>query len=122
MYSQSIHNLPKRCKELGYTPPVHEKYVQIDYKYLIISYVPTGVNRGKATIAVNTDMKISFVPLALMEMVSKSICLKFLEAIKEVSYRFEGSKWEEKMKRHPATFQFFKSVIAEYYQSHGMKK
>jgi hypothetical protein len=90
--------------------------VQIDYKYLIIHYVPTGVNKGKAIIAVNTDMKISFVPLALMEVVSKSICLKFLESVRDANHKFKGSQWEKKVQKNPATFNFFKDIMQKYYE------
>jgi len=66
MYSRSIHDKPELCKKLEYTPHVNSKYVQIDYRYLTVCYVPIDKKRGKATIAINVDMKINFVPLALM--------------------------------------------------------
>ena len=45
---------------------MNKKYVQIDYKYLCVKYEPVGVNKGKATIAMNIDMKVNFVPLWIL--------------------------------------------------------
>jgi len=56
-----------------------------------------------------------------MEMVSKSICLKFLDAVKDVTHKFKGSKWEAKVKRHPDTFNFFRDIMQQYYKEHDMK-
>lgn len=67
----------------------------------MVKYVPEGINKGRVSIAVNIDMKISFVPLFLMEMVVKKFCLDFFGIVMEAAAKFEGSKWDEKVKKHP---------------------
>ena len=52
---------------------------------MTVMYEVIGVDRGKATIASNIDMKINIVPLAIMELVSKSICSNFLDNVMKCS-------------------------------------
>ena len=100
---------------------INEKYVQIDYKYLSVKYEVIGFHRGKATIATNIDMKLNLIPLAILELVAKAFCRDFLENVMECSRNFAGSKWEQKAKKHPASFDFFRSKIDKYYNDHNMK-
>ena len=67
--------------------------MQIDYKYLIVRYVPIDKKRGKATIAINVDMKINFVPLGIMEFVCKLVGKDFFRLVIAASGKFKGSKW-----------------------------
>lgn len=64
-------------------------------------YVPISEKRGRASIAVNIDMKLNFVPLGLMEFVCKLAFKDFFRLVMEASDRFEGSKWEQKIKKYP---------------------
>ena len=66
IYSQSIHNRQDICRRLDFSPTLNPSYVQIDYRYLCIKYEPLAVGRGKATIAMNIDMKLNFVPLWIL--------------------------------------------------------
>ena len=78
---------------MNFTPQMNKKYVQIDYNYIIMEYIPMGVGRGLVRMANNADMKISIVPLAIIEFISKKFCVDFLEIVMNVSERFPGSKW-----------------------------
>lgn len=101
MYSRSIHSKPEICKRLDYTPKPNSKCVQIDYKYMILQYVPEGIDKGKVSIAVNIDMKINIVPLFIMEVVVKKFCFDFFGLVMDAVSRFKGSKWEQKAIRNP---------------------
>lgn len=87
----------------------------------MIKYVPTERGKGKASIAINIDMKLNLIPLWIIEIVSKKFCMDFLEVIIEVSGKFGGSKWEEKVKKHPESFNFFRDITNEYYEKHQLK-
>jgi len=104
MYCQSINDRPEYCSKLDYKPIPNPKFVQINFEYLLIKYIPTGINKGKATLALNIDMKLNFVPLGIMEMVCKKFCFDFFKVVMQASENFKGSKWEAKVKRHPEAF------------------
>jgi len=104
MYCQSINDRPEYCSKLDYKPIPNPKFVQINFEYLLIRYIPTGINKGKATLALNIDMKLNFVPLGIMEMVCKKFCFDFFKVVMQASENFKGSKWEAKVKRHPEAF------------------
>ena len=121
MYSQSIHNRPDLCKKIDFTPKLNKDYIQINFEYLIIKYVPTGFQKGKASIALNIDMKLNFVPLGLMEMACKKICFDFFEVVMEATSRYPGSEWEKKVKKNPETYHYFEKIINEHYARHDIK-
>ena len=75
--------------------------MQIDYKYLLIEYVPTGYNKGIVSVALDIDMKLNFLPMTLLEMICKKFCRDFFWVVLEASNNFSGSKWETKTKKHP---------------------
>lgn len=104
MYSRSITDNPQLCLKLDYQPKPNEKYVQIEYKYMMVKYIPEGIDKGRVSIAVNIDMKLNFIPLWIMEMVVKKFCLDFFKVVMEAASKFEGSKWDQKVKKHPETF------------------
>ena len=79
---------------MNFEPKLNKKYVQLDYKYIIMEYVPISKGRGIVRIANNVDMKIDIVPLAIMEFICKKFCVDFLEIVMNVSGKFPGSKWE----------------------------
>ena len=108
MYCQSIHEKPELCQKFDFSPKINKDFVQIVFEYLVVQYIPTGIDKGKATVAINIDMKLNFVPLGIMEMVCKKFCRDFLWVVMEASNKFPGSKWDQKAKRHPETFNFFK--------------
>jgi hypothetical protein len=64
----------------------------------MIKYVPIAPNKGLTTIGINIDMKINFIPLALLEYICKKFCKDFFRSIMEISKEFVNSKWEEKVK------------------------
>jgi hypothetical protein len=70
----------------------------------MVRYVPIGENRGVATIAVNIDMKLDFVPMGVLEWICKKFCRDFFKIVVEASDKFKGSKWEEKVKRNPESY------------------
>lgn len=70
----------------------------------MVKYIPEGIHKGRVSIAVNIDMKISFVPLWIMEMVVKKFCLDFFGVVMSAAKSFKGSKWDEKVKKHPESF------------------
>ena len=107
-YSQSIHDKPDICQRIGFAPQLNEKYVQIDYKYIIMEYVPLGVGKGLVRMANNVDMKVSLLPLSILEFISKKFCVDFLEIVMKVSHKFPHSKWEQKVHDHPEAFNFFR--------------
>ena len=94
-----------------------KRSVVIEYKYLVIKYVPIAKDKGKVCIALNIDMKINFVPLALMELICKKFCRDFFKVVMEASNKFKGSKWEAKTQKHPDTFNFFKNIMVEYFEN-----
>ena len=100
---------------------MNPKYIQIDYKYLIIEYVPISVNRGKLSLAINNDMKLNFVPLFIMEFLVKKFCTDFFGSVMKASATFAGSEWEAKTKKNPSTFLFYKEIIDEYYRANQMR-
>lgn len=116
MYSRSIHDKPEICKKLNFTPEVNKDYVQIEYKYLMVQYIPIDQKRGKASIAINIDMKINFVPLGLMEFVCILAFKDFFNLVIEASAKFKGSKWDQKIQKHPEAFNFYKSMIDNYFK------
>ena len=59
--------------------------VQIDYHYIIVQYKPLGVGRGLITTANKVDMKLRFIPLFIIELVSKKFCVDFLKIVMKVS-------------------------------------
>lgn len=44
-------------------------------------------------------------------MFCKKFCSDFFKVVEEASLKFPGSKWENKIKKHPETFQFFKDIM-----------
>lgn len=66
LFGRSINNKPEVCQRLNYKPTTHSNYVQIDYRYLSIKYVPTNVGKGHVTVALNLDMKLNFVPMMIL--------------------------------------------------------
>ena len=94
IYSQYLQNPQDLCKKLDYKPRLNPEYVPVDYNYMIVQYLPIAKHRGKITIAVNIDLKVSLVPLFVLEMVSKKFCSDFLDEVMTVSNRFSGSKWQ----------------------------
>ena len=97
------------------------EYVQIDYNYLMIKYIPIEKNKGKVLMAISIDMKLAMIPLWVVEFVSKKFCMNFFEVIMKVTKNYPGSKWEEKAKRHPDVHNFFKKAITDYYEKKGIK-
>ena len=59
----------------------------------MVEYVPIKRGKGKIRMAVNIDMKLNFIPLWIIEMVSKKFCTDFFDVIMKVSSRYPGSKW-----------------------------
>jgi hypothetical protein len=60
---------------------------------MMVRYVPIDKKRGKATVAMNVDMKISFVPLGIMEFVCKLVGKDVFRMVMAVTGKFKGSKW-----------------------------
>ena len=87
----------------------------------MVQYQPIDSKKGIATVAMNIDMKVNFVPLWIMEMVCKKFCCDFLQEVVKVSGTFKGSKWDEKVQRHPDTFNFFRESMGSYF-SQGIEK
>lgn len=94
---------------------MNSNYVQIEYKYVVTQYEPIGVNKGKVTVAINNDLKLNFVPMRILEMITKMVCNDFIKTMVNASKKYEGSKWEAKVKKHPETYNFFKEIITRYY-------
>ena len=70
MYTRSIHNREDLQKLLGYECKINKDYVQLEYKYFVIKYEPIDRIRGKVTLAMNVDIKISFIPLWIQDKIS----------------------------------------------------
>ena len=62
MFTRSIHDQPHLQQHLGYIPQVNPKHVQLNYKYFVIRYNPTGKSQGKVTLALNADIGLNFLP------------------------------------------------------------
>ena len=45
------------------------------------------------SVALDIDMKLNFLPMALLEMICKKFCKDFFWVVVEASNKFEGSKW-----------------------------
>jgi hypothetical protein len=67
--------------------------VQLDYKYLVIKYVPLSETSGKMIMGVNIDLKLNMLPLYILELVSISFSHDFFDNIVKISEKFEGSIW-----------------------------
>lgn len=68
--------------------------MQLDYKYLVVKYVPLSETSGKMTLGVNIDLKLNMLPLPILEMVSISFSKDFFDNLVRISKNFEGSIWE----------------------------
>lgn len=67
--------------------------MQLDYKYLVIKYVPLSETSGKMIMGVNIDLKLNMLPLYILELVSISFSHDFFDNIVKISEKFEGSIW-----------------------------
>lgn len=116
MYSRSLHNRPDLCQKLDYTPVLNPDYVQIEFKYLVVKYEPIDLTSGKASLAINIDMKLNFIPLSILDYACQTFGQEFFINLMKVSKKFQGSLWEERIRQNPDTYNFFKSIITQYYQ------
>ena len=66
MYTRSIHNRKDLQQQFDYEVKTNPKYVQFDYKYFVVKYVPLSENSGKMILGMNMDLKLNMVPLSLM--------------------------------------------------------
>ena len=73
---------------------MNEDYVQLEYKYFVIKYEPIDKIRGNVTLAMNVDIRVSFIPMWIQDMISQDYGEKFFSNIVEISKNFKGSKWE----------------------------
>lgn len=73
---------------------MNEKYIQFDYKYVILKYKPISKGKGKIIIAMNVDPKMDFLPNWILEKISVQFAQDFLSNVLKVSSKYRGSKWE----------------------------
>ena len=98
MYTRSIHNRKDLQKQFRYDVKLNPKCVQLDYKYVVVKYVPVSETSGKMIMGVNIDLKLNMLPLSIMEMVNISFSQDFYENLVKISRKFEGSVWQEGLK------------------------
>jgi len=63
---------------------------------------------------VNIDLKLNMLPLYILELVSISFSHDFFDNIVKISEKFEGSIWEEGIKKNPSLFEFTKKAKNDY--------
>lgn len=66
MYTRSIHNRKDLQEQFGYNVELNPKCVQLDYKYLVVKYVPLSETSGKMIMGVNIDLKLNMLPLTIL--------------------------------------------------------
>jgi hypothetical protein len=66
MYTRSIHDRKDLQKQFNYEVTLNPKCVQLDYKYLVVKYVPLSDNSGKMVLGVNIDLKLNMLPLSIL--------------------------------------------------------
>jgi len=71
LFTRSIHNRPDLQKKLGYTCPINENYVQLEYKYFVLWYEPICRGKGRITLAMNVDTKLNFIPMWIQDKISQ---------------------------------------------------
>lgn len=89
----------------------------MDYKYMIVKYQPLSGGKGKVTLAMNVDLKLSFVPISILDFTCQNFGENFFDNLMKISRNFEGSPWEKSVQNSPGLFDFFKRIIEEYHQS-----
>ena len=67
--------------------------------------------RGKVTLAMNVDIKLSFIPMWIQDKVSQEYGQTFFSNLISLSKKFKGSKWEKNVDKNPHLFNFFKNAI-----------
>lgn len=67
--------------------------VELEYKFYIIEYCPISATRGKVRLATNIDMKISFLPLFIINKSLRIFSFDYFKNILKVSKNLKGSLW-----------------------------
>ena len=113
LYTRSIHDKPELQRAYGVDTPINKDYVQLNYKYFLLKYVPIREGVGKLTFAFNIDNGIHFLPEWLEDYIVRDFGKKLFERILEISKKFSGSKWDKAVKEKPELFEFVKQRVHE---------
>ena len=92
IYSRSIHNRPDLQERYNYKVVETPNTVQLDYKYFVLEYSPTGLKQGKMRMAINIDMQI-YLPMFLLKPVTVNFGNDFYNNMNKIAKEFEGSAW-----------------------------
>ena len=65
-----------------------------------MEYVPLTPTRGKITLATNVNMRLSFLPLFVINKTCRVFAFDYFKNIMKVNKQFKGSEWEKKMKEN----------------------
>ena len=120
MFTRSIENREDLQEEMGYTPVVNPDAVQLIYKYFVLKYQPIARGKGKVTMAVNGDMRISVIPTFLLNIIAVRFGNDFFAIIMDVCRNLSGSKWEAYVKQDPGIHDFFKNAIDQHLTKKGL--
>ena len=112
VFSRSIHTRPDILKRYNHKIQLAPNSVQLDYKYFVIEYSPTGQKEGRMKLAINIDMKINL-PLFLLKPVTENFGLDFYKNVLSIAKKFEGSDWEKKANERPEFYDFVRRRIKE---------
>ena len=85
MYTRSIQNRKDVQELLDYEVKMNPKCVPLEYKYVVLKYIPLEKNKGKIILGVNMDLKLNMIPLSLLEVISISFSQDFYENIVRIS-------------------------------------
>ncbi len=62
----------------------------------------------------NMDLKLNMLPLSILKMVSVNFSQDFYENIVKISKKFEGSIWDEGIRKNPELFDFTKNAKNDF--------
>ena len=108
LYTRSIHDKPELQKSLGVETPINKDFVQLNYKYFVISYRPLSEGVGNFKFSFNIDNGVHFLPSFIEDLVVREFAKKFFKSLMAISKKFSGSKWERSMLDNPQLFTFIR--------------
>ena len=64
--------------------------------------------------ALNADMKVSSLPMFLVDMGTEIFGNQIFSSITELAKTYEGSKWQKKVKENPDFYRWIQKEIDQY--------
>ena len=84
-----------------------------------MEYVPLTPTRGRITLATNVNMRLSFLPLFVINKTCRTFAFDYFKNVMKVNQHFKGSQWEKKMKDNAEIYQYFKERVDLYLEDNS---